>query len=51
MLPDYEKSCLLENDEKKKVDGLLFANEDMEIKGLIEKYKNVNSYPAVLLIS
>jgi hypothetical protein len=24
LLPDYEKNCLLENDEKKKAENLLF---------------------------
>lgn len=50
-LPDYEKYCLLENDEKKKVEGLLFANVELEMKKVVDKYRVSSDYPSVMLMS
>jgi sorting nexin-1/2 len=52
LLPDYEKHCLLENDEKRKADALLFLCASSNgITEALEKYKRLNDYPPVLLVS
>lgn len=52
LLPDYEKNCLLENDEKRKSDALLFLCASTNGVGeSIEKFKKLNDYPSVLLAS
>lgn len=52
LLPDYEKHCLLENDEKRRSDALLFLCASTNgISESIEKFKKLNDYPSVLLAS
>lgn len=51
MLPDYERHCLLYNDEKKMPETLLFINEDFDMQEVIGKFKKVNEYPSVMLIT
>lgn len=52
LLPDYEKHCLLENDEKRKADALLFLCASSNgITDTLDKFKHLNEYPPVLLIS
>lgn len=52
LLPDYEKNCLLENDEKKKAENLLFLCASTNgISESVEKFKNMHDYPPVLIVS
>ena len=47
LLPDYEKNCLFENDEKRKVEALLFTVEDFEIKEATLDFRKATEYPSV----
>ena len=49
ILPDYEKNCLLENDEKKKKEKLLFVADEFELKEAIGDFKKSSEYPPPML--
>ena len=50
LLPDYEKNCLFQNDEKKKNDALLFTVDDFQIKEATIDFKKASEYPPVLFV-
>ena len=52
VLPDYEKACLLENDQRRKADNLLFScSKGNGVEEAINVYKKLTTFPAVLMIS